>query len=215
MNLHRVLGTADWTDIPTAKRNVWQRIAAATSGFVTIGNFFSLLGLASVPYGLWAIIGLDSYLWGATVLAVGRFCDLLDGWLADKTGTKSPLGEKIDASFDKAATAAVAMGLLLGGLLPLVFSVLLVAPHIAIAGVAMAAYIRGKSLHPSRAGKVSMAFVWVSITSAILARGVYADGAGEVWSSGLWAAAFVTLTVSFVLGVMALIGYLGEYAGVK
>ena len=153
MNLHRVHGNADWSDVALTERNRWQRIAAATSGIVTIGNFFSLVGLLSVPLGLWLAISAESYLWASVVLALGRFCDLLDGWLADITGTKSPLGEKIDASFDKVSVAVTFIGLAMGGILPLWLAFVLLVPHVIIAVIATAAYALGLKLHPSRIGK--------------------------------------------------------------
>jgi phosphatidylglycerophosphate synthase len=45
---------------------------------------------------------------------------------------------------------------------------LIVAPHIVIAVVTVYARRRGKKLHPSRFGKLGMAFNWISLLGLIL-----------------------------------------------
>jgi phosphatidylglycerophosphate synthase len=94
---------------------------------------------------------------GAVFIITGRLCDLIDGWLADRTGTKSPLGEAVDATADKLGTAATIIVLPLAGLMPIELAIALVVPQAAIAVMALFARRRGRGLHPSRWGKLSMA----------------------------------------------------------
>lgn len=215
MNLHRVEGKADWADVPPASRTFWQQVAAASSGIVTIGNLFSLIGLVSVPVGLWLVLGRHENISGAVVFVLGRLCDLADGWLADKTGTKSPLGEIVDATFDKISTVATVVGLGIGHAVPVIWLFLVLAPHVIIAGIASLAYFRDARLHPSRAGKLSMGFGWAFLIAAIIAAGMSQGGSGEMYAFGFWTGAFVLLAISFVLGVAALIGYISEYTKAK
>jgi CDP-diacylglycerol---glycerol-3-phosphate 3-phosphatidyltransferase len=204
MNLHRIEGRPEWASVPVARRNPWQRLAAATYGIITIGNFFSLLGLLSVPAGL-VLASQDRLLAAVIVLMAGRACDLLDGLLADKTGTKSPLGEKIDASFDKVSTAATIIGVVLLGFVPAVAALILVGPHLLIALVVLVAYFRGIRLHPSVAGKLSMALLWVTMVALLLP--VRYSPPGEALLETIVALLFV---VAVLTGLFALGGYISS-----
>ncbi len=211
MNLHRIEGEPEWSGVKPKDRNSWQKLAAATKGFVTPGNFFSVLGLLSVPIGLWLIIDGKHYLAGAIVLAAGRLCDLLDGWAADKTGTKSPLGEKIDASFDKISTGLVLLGLWLGTDFPLLFVVLLLVPHLLITPLALAAYRHGKSFHPSLPGKLSMALIWLSIIVSLVAAELAERSESMSTDTRYIIVPAVIVVASFILSTIALAGYVRQY----
>jgi phosphatidylglycerophosphate synthase len=204
MDLHTVEGKPEWATVPASKRNVWQKAAANTAGIVTIGNFFSVLGLLSIPYGL-MLIGNESFILAAVVLALGRLCDLADGWLADRTGTKSPLGEKIDASFDKISTAVIIVGLAFLGTVTAAVVGLLIAPHAIIAVLALIAFSKDRPFHPSLVGKLSMAAIWATILAFVLLQPLE----GEAADTGKLLA-YCLLCLSVGLGLVALIGYILE-----
>ncbi len=103
MSLHQTTGKPDWADMPKANYNYWQRIAAYSSGIITPGNIITLVGIALVAVGL-SEVYRHQYAVGIVALIVGRLADLLDGLVAEKTRTKSPLGEILDASIDKIST---------------------------------------------------------------------------------------------------------------
>jgi phosphatidylglycerophosphate synthase len=201
MDLHRVGKKADWQAISSRRRNSWQRLAAASGGLLTLGNLLTVVGFILVVAGLWAV-ARQQYWWALVLLAVGRGCDLLDGLLADRTGTKSPLGEKMDASVDKLETGLALIVLLATGLVPwlAVWAVLL--PHAAIAIMSMLVVSRGSVLHPSRLGKYSMAAAWFGLGSFVLWRAL--DVASQGWARLV---AYALVTVSVALGWLALAGY--------
>lgn len=205
MDLHRIEGKPEWADVPPANMNIWQKVASRSGGILTIGNYFSLLGLASVPFGLGLILG-GRYIAGVIVLAAGRLCDMLDGYLADKTATKSPLGEKVDATFDKVSTGLALFVLGVSGLLPWPFVALLVLPHAVVGVLALAAYFKGAGLHPSRLGKLSMAGGWIAMLAFVAAYG-FSVSVHDV----IVVAAWILLAASTVLSVVATIGYIREY----
>jgi cardiolipin synthase (CMP-forming) len=169
MNLHRSGRKSDWAKRPRKRWNEWQKLAAFTGGTVTIGNVFTAIGLVGVMAGLY-LVTRHMYVAALLLIAAGRFCDLLDGWLADATGTKSPLGEKLDASVDKIETALTIIVLVLASVVPLWAAIAISVPQLAIALLAYAAIRRGKSFHPSRTGKLGMALVWLSLAGFVLMR---------------------------------------------
>jgi cardiolipin synthase len=205
LSMHRVQGKPEWETVAPDRRNIWQNVAARSSGIITVGNYFSLLGLLSVPFGLSLV--LDDHIFaGIAVLLLGRFCDMLDGFLADRTGTKSPLGEKIDAVFDKLSTALLVVVLAAGMLVPLWVLALVVLPQILMAALALRVYLRSSIMHPSRFGKLSMAAGWLTLLAFLAVP----DYPGSVWMYGA-AVAFLLLGVAVFLSVVALFGYHREH----
>lgn len=167
MNLHRSAAQPEWASIATTERTSWQRVAAATRGVVTIGNGMTLLGFGLVVYGL-VLIMQHHYLMAAVLLVVGRSCDLADGWLADITATKSPLGELLDAAVDKIGTVATIGILALTSLAAWWVLLALLLPHVIITILAAIARRRSVRLQPSRLGKLSMAAAWVGLVGLVL-----------------------------------------------
>src|SRR6266446_5236311 len=108
MDMHQAGESPDWTKVPPRNRNFWQQIAADTQGVGTPGNALSVLGFSLVVAGL--LVVASRSLWEGTFLVgLGRIADLVDGVIAQRTGTKSPLGRLLDAGLDKAG-ALLALG---------------------------------------------------------------------------------------------------------
>ncbi len=206
MNLHRIEGQPEWAGVKPGNMNIWQKVASRSGGILTIGNYFSLLGLLSVPFGLSLILN-GRYIIGVVILLLGRLCDLLDGYLADKTGTKSPLGEKVDAVFDKISTALAFFVLAVSGLLAWWVVLFLVLPHVVVAVMAVAIYLKGAILHPSLLGKLSMAAGWLAMLAFVM---VLAFETG-VLHGLLIVAAYLLLLISVATALAATSGYYREY----
>lgn len=207
MKLHRTLGRPDWEGIPPAERTVWQRIAARTSGVVTPGNLLTAIGIAAVVYGLWCL-GDGRYWAGLGLVTFGRLLDLADGWAADQTLTKGPLGELLDASVDKLATLLTLITLGATGIAPWWAMAVLLVPQALAAAIAGLQRARGKTLHPSRLGKLSMAGLWLAL---VLFIGAQAAG-GTGW---LMFFAYTAAAVSTAAGFVSAIGYLRDTPKVR
>lgn len=67
------------------------------AGFLTIGNFLSLL---RIPLGF-MFLAIDETKWVAIILLVGAATDLLDGFLARLTRTESEIGALLDPFCDR------------------------------------------------------------------------------------------------------------------
>jgi phosphatidylglycerophosphate synthase len=169
MQLHRTTGKADWLAIPSQSYTIWQRLAARTHGVVTPSNAVTIAGFALVLIGLQEILN-QRYLRGTVLLAIGRICDILDGWLAEFTRTKSPLGELLDAAADKTLTILTVAVFFAVHFAPVWALIALVTPHVLIVVILLGWRIRKRAFHPSLVGKLSMAGVWVSLLIYALAH---------------------------------------------
>lgn len=208
MNLHRANKKADWDDIPPSERNVFQRIAAKTDGTVTPGNVVSVAGAATVASGLKDIYkGKTSR--GVVKVGIGRIGDLIDGTVADKTGTKGPKGEATDAGIDKALMMTALPVLVKKGGLPKYAAGALVVQNVASAGIAAQAKQEGVELHPSEAGKKAVFGQWGAVGLYGLAEVARRADSPNI-ARGLEVAGLATLAVASALGTKAVIDYHAE-----
>lgn len=175
MRLHRTADKSDWAVINARDFNLWQHLANSTKGIITPGNAVTLFGFAIGLSGLAAIID-HGYWLGGSLLALGRLCDIADGWLAELTKTKSPLGELLDATFDKIITFLTIGVLFYSKVAPPWLLATLLLPHIVITIVTLAAFLRRRRKHPSAIGKSSMAVLWVSLLGFVLIKAVNGSG---------------------------------------
>lgn len=162
MNLHRADKKPDWENIPKAERSTVQKIASATKGIVTPANAVSVAGLVLTHGGLKDMYHGNVRSGIAKVFA-GRAMDVADGYVADKTGTKSSVGEKFDATIDKLLMADALYLLYKKDTIPKKAAVFIGMQNIVntvATGVAMA---RHTEMHPSREGKLTTALQWAAI----------------------------------------------------
>lgn len=191
MKLHRTNGRPDWATVASSDYTIWQKIAAATHGYVTPGNITTICGLALVAIGLLQLVA-GEYVAGGVFVVIGRLLDLVDGWLAELTQTKSPLGEVMDAAADKVETLGAVAVLLVAEIAPLWVLLALVVPHVIIAGIAFVGRLRGAQLHPSRIGKMSMALLWIVVFGFIVLS--IADNA--IVGTAVYAIALLTIALT-------------------
>lgn len=100
-DLHRAGDVPEWELTEPGEHNIWQKIAANTQGIVTPGN------VITVGSAVLFMDGLYDYSQGQKPsgfikMLGGALGDWIDGKVAARTETKSPLGETLDASLDKA-----------------------------------------------------------------------------------------------------------------
>jgi phosphatidylglycerophosphate synthase len=196
-NLHRAGQKADWEIIPKNKRNVWQHIAASTKGILTPANVMSVIGAVLVFMGLYYIF-TDELGWGFVCVAVGRFADLLDGALAQATGTKSSVGEAVDAGLDKIIIFVAIIAFLATGAVPLWAAIIIAVRNVIIMTLGLLGKAHHITLHPSRAGKYAAATEWAAILLFILATAFSAQQwNGAEATAYLTACAFLIITLLF------------------
>jgi len=201
MKLHYAGSNADWDAIAPADRTFLQRLAAYSHGVLTLGNGISAIGLSLVVFGLFIMSSGDLW-WGLGYLFVGRLADILDGTIAERTGTKGPVGEVVDASFDKIAAVVVLVCFVYHGWLPVVPLVCVALQVLASSVLAFAARVRRVELHVSAKGKIAAIFTW-----AVLLLFAAASASDHMGHRG----AYVVLTViGYVLALIYI--FLGSIA---
>lgn len=215
MQLHRASGTSDWVTVKPAERNFWQRLAAGSGGVLTPGNAITIAGLLAVAYGI-RLIADGSYASGLGWIVGGRLADLLDGLLAENTGTKSPLGEALDATCDKLGTIATLVVLIIQNILPWWLALVLLLPHAVISAVSLAAKFQGRQPHPSRLGKISMALLWSAIVLLVvwqLPRFQHYTFGPDTPGWAVFTAIFINAVAaaSAICGFVAMAGYVRAY----
>lgn len=162
MELHRASKIPDWENIPTEEQNIFQKVAAKTRGFVTPGNAVSVAGLLLTHRGLNDIKYGDTVS-GTAKVAIGRAMDVVDGYVADKTGTKSSIGEKFDATIDKILMADALWLLQKKDIIPSRAVLLIGAQNMVNTVASGVAMLRSNELHSSREGKIATAMQWAAI----------------------------------------------------
>jgi cardiolipin synthase len=202
MNLHRTTGKPDWADIAPDKRTFLQRVAAGSHGIVTPGNAATMTGFALVLAGFGLVLSHD-LLVGVIVIAAGRLFDIIDGWVAHASRTKSPLGEFLDGLIDKITTIACIILFFIINFVPFWILIALLIPQVVIAYSSLATKLRNKPIHPSLLGKRSMAVLWLSFILFIL---THALGGILIVTSAAYATAFA----AFVMSTVAMYSYLAE-----
>jgi phosphatidylglycerophosphate synthase len=198
MKLHYTNGKPDWESVDRNARNRWQRLAAASQGVLTPGNVVSLCGLVLVGVGFREL--LVHHIGRATLwIGLGRVLDIVDGMVANATGTKSPLGEAIDAIFDKLGTLAVLVGAVVEHIVPGWVAALIVLHHLSNSVVAYIGWRHQAKIHPTEGGKLSMTFEWLALGCFMFAA----------FSSSLWLwPAYILLVPAWAFGFVASRNYL-------
>lgn len=206
LDLHRANENAGWLDVPADERTFWQRLAYVSRGVVTPGNLLSVFGGLLVVLGLYMM--LSGELWqGAVVLLVGRLADILDGFVASKTGTLSRLGEALDAIIDKLALAAALLVFLVESLVPVWFLVLVALQNILSAIINLYAHLHKRTAHPSLEGKLSTALAWAGLLVFVLAEAL--RNFDNNISAQLFLGIGYVLALGFaIIGSLAIINYL-------
>lgn len=199
MNLHRASKKPDWENVDVASRNVFQKIASRTHGVVTPANVISVFGLALVIFGLLSVLRDDIWI-GVGAVAFGRLLDVVDGWVAEATGTKSLLGEAVDAVIDKLGTLLTIAVLFVLNIAPWWVIVALLIPQSIAPFIAFYKKQKGVTPHPTRSGKLSMATAWAGIIGLFL---LYIG-----WQSMiLLTAVYIVIGLSLLFGLYALWKY--------
>ncbi len=211
--LHRSGNRGEWESTPAEKRTIWQRIAARTYGIVTPGNAVTAMGTGLTLHGI-SLLADGSAKSGLLSITAGRLADVMDGMLAHATHTKSPLGEALDAGFDKVQTAAALIVLTREGIVPPPATAALAVGQAAIFGLSAIAKNRGHEIHPSLCGKYAMGLGWGAIVGFAGANMADLEGHQEL-ADGLQLVASAAALGALGLSARATLDYFHDAFPVK
>jgi CDP-diacylglycerol---glycerol-3-phosphate 3-phosphatidyltransferase len=164
---------------------------------VTLPDQLTVARVAAVPIVvlLFAWDFPNHEYWATAVFVVAMATDQIDGWLARRRGSSSPLGKLLDPVADKVLVLATLVMLVGEGVAPAWMVTLIVVREILISGLRLAAVERGVVLGARDLGRVK---TWAQALAAAIAGLAAAD----VWSEDVaWWAMLVALVATWVSGL--------------
>ena len=211
MNLHKAKSKADWYYVKKEDRNFWQKTAAASGGILAPANAVTLTGAILVLAGLVQIS--DKLTLGAILfIVIGRLADIADGYVANKTGTKSPLGEVLDVTADKVLALATVTVLLFTSLVPVLILGLVAAQSLANGFISIYAKSSfGLTIHPAQSGKLAVAASWTVLASYLFYH-LLEDG-NNAFAPALLLLAWLFFAAFVYFGVSSTISYYKQLPG--
>lgn len=164
---------------------------------MTLPDQLTVLRVAAVPVVilLYAWDFPNHAYWATAVFVVAMATDQVDGWLARRSGTSSPLGKLLDPVADKVLVLAALVMLIGEGVAPAWMVALIVVREILVSGLRLAAIERGVVLGARELGRVK---TWAQAVAAAVA-GFAAAGA---WSDNVaWWTLLLALVATWVSGL--------------
>lgn len=156
-----------------------------TDAVLTLPNVITILRFLGVPLFMWLVLGPREYGWAVVVLAVMGSTDWVDGYVARRLGQTSTLGRVLDPAADRLALLAVALTLVLAGVVQWWYLAALLVPDVAL-GIASLFYFHSHpDLPVSRVGKVRTALLLVGAPLLVLSK--LALPGSSVYSAAAWA----------------------------
>lgn len=170
-----------------------QETAVQTDRVLTWPNALSALRLLGVPVFLWLILVPKADGWAVALLVVSGFTDWLDGYLARRFNQISRLGQLLDPIADRLYILATLVGLLLRGIVPWWFVVILLSRDVIMAVVLAVLKRRGVTGLPVHfLGKAATFCLLYAFPLLLLGDGDWAlaDAAKIIgWAFAVWGTA--------------------------
>jgi cardiolipin synthase len=175
---------------------------------LTVPNLVSLLRLLGVPLFVWLVLTERHDGWAVVVLAVGGTTDWVDGFLARRLGQVSRLGELMDPLVDRLYIVATVVVLTIRGVVPLWFTLALLAREIFL-GVCLLVLRRyGYGPPPVHyLGKAATFLLLLALPTMLLAA-VSSGASGWAYPVG-WSLAWWGLVLYWVAALFYLYQVLG------
>jgi cardiolipin synthase (CMP-forming) len=136
----------------------------------TIPNVLTVVRFLGVPLFIWLVLGPREYGYAALVLVVMAGTDWVDGYIARRFNQMSHLGRVLDPIADRLALIAVAVTLVLAGVVTWWYLAALLVPDATLLTVSLY-YFRGHpDLPVSRVGKVRTGLLLAGTPLLVLSK---------------------------------------------
>lgn len=166
---------------------------------LNVPNLITLVRILLIPVFVMLFITPteDRSLSAAVVFVVAAITDLLDGYVARRTGQVTRLGKLLDPIADKLLVLSALILLVNVDRVSALIAILVIAREVAVTGIRAIAAGEGMIIAAETTGKYKMALQVVAITLLIL------EGTGLAELGNLHLAGIVTLYLSLVFGYVS------------
>ncbi|BFU93589.1 MAG: CDP-diacylglycerol--glycerol-3-phosphate 3-phosphatidyltransferase [Nitrospira sp.] len=166
---------------------------------LNLPNFITLFRILLIPVFVLLFITPteDRSLSAAVIFVVAAMTDLLDGYVARRTGQVTRLGKLLDPIADKLLVLSALILLVNVDRVSALVAILVIAREVAVTGIRAIAAGEGMIISAETTGKYKMALQVVAITMLIL-EGTEVSEWGNLHLAGI-----VTLYLSLVLGYVS------------
>jgi CDP-diacylglycerol--glycerol-3-phosphate 3-phosphatidyltransferase len=175
---------------------VWREIGQES---LNVPNLITLTRILLIPVfvGLFVTPDPDRSIMAAVVFVTAAVSDLLDGYLARRSGQVTKLGKLLDPIADKLLVLSALILLLNIDRVSALVAILILAREVAVTGVRAIAASEGLIIQAETTGKYKMALQVIAIVLLIL-EGTDLAALGNVHLAGT-----VTLYLSLLLGYVS------------
>lgn len=175
---------------------MWREIGQEA---LNLPNLLTLTRILLIPVFiiLFATPTPDRSLSAAVIFVVAAVTDLLDGYLARRSGQVTALGKLLDPIADKLLVLSALILLVNVDRVSALVAILIIAREVAVTGVRAIAASEGMIMAAETTGKYKMALQVVAIVLLIL------EGTGLAELGNMHLAGTVTLYLSLVLGYVS------------
>jgi len=183
---------------------VWRAVGQDS---LNLPNLITLARILLIPVFVILFIAPTegSSLSAAIVFVVAAISDLLDGYIARRTGQVTTLGKLLDPIADKLLVLSALILLVNFDRVSALVAILVIAREVAVTGVRAIAAGEGLIIAAETTGKYKMALQVVAITLLIL------EGTSLAEFGNLHLAGIVTLYLSLVLGYISGAQYIWNF----
>lgn len=158
----------------------------------TIPNLLTVVRFMGVPLFVWLVLGQKEYGAGVIVLAVMAGTDWIDGYVARRFDQATKLGRVLDPLADRLALIAVAVTLVIAGVVHWLYLAALVIPDAVLLVLTLSYFGGHPDLPVSVVGKVRTGLLLLGTPLLVLSR------LDTGFSNGLFVAAWIVLGLGLV-----------------
>ncbi|MGC3976162.1 MAG: CDP-diacylglycerol--glycerol-3-phosphate 3-phosphatidyltransferase [Nitrospira sp.] len=173
--------------------------SAGQESNINLPNVLTLVRILLIPVFVMLLINPtpDRALSAAIVFVVAAVTDLLDGYVARKTGQITKLGRLLDPIADKLLVLSALILLVQVDRVSALVAILIIAREVAVTGLRAIAASEGLIMSAEVTGKYKMALQVIAIVLLVL-EGTVVETIGNLHLAGI-----VTLYLSLVLGYVS------------
>ncbi|MFJ6158117.1 CDP-alcohol phosphatidyltransferase family protein [Pseudarthrobacter sp. NPDC092184] len=158
----------------------------------TIPNLLTVVRFMGVPLFIWLVLGQKEYGAAVVVLAVMASTDWVDGYIARRFDQTSKLGRVLDPIADRLALIAVAVTLVIAGVVHWLYLAALVVPDAVLLTMTLFFFRGHPDLPVSVVGKVRTGLLLLGTPLLVLSR------LDTGFSTALFVAAWIVLGLGLV-----------------